>query len=234
MSKYFSNFPAIKYKLSSGPGEATVIRNIFFRFKILDALRQNILIYYDYYVQEDDTPEIISYKYYKNVEMHWLVMMANDIVDPQWDWPLSYQNFQKYLTAKYGDVDQTQRQIHHYELTISRTDSASGLTTDNTMIIDQNTYDNNNLIDVSKHLGIDFDLGQTVLGPQFVETVANEIPIQIITLADGSFVTIKPSAAIVTCYDYENKLNEQKRNIKLISRDYLEQIQTEFQNLSRA
>ncbi len=234
MTNYFSYFPAIKYKLSSKQGESTTIRNIFFRFKILDALRNNILIYYDYYVKEDETPEIIAYKYYKDVEKHWLVMLANDVVDGQFDWPLSYNNFQKYLAAKYGSPEQAQLQLHHYELTINRTNSVSGITISDTMYIDENTYNNNNLIDVSHHLGIDFNLGQTVLGAEYVEAVANEAPTQVLALSDGSYVTIKPTAKIVTCYDYEDQLNEKRRNIKLISREYLEQIQTEFQTLTGA
>lgn len=232
MSKYFSYFPAIKYNLG-GPGSNSItVRNIFFRFKILDALRNNILIYYDYYVKDNETPEDIAVKYYKDVEKHWLVMLANDVVDGQFDWVLSYDNFQKYIENKYGGIPQAQEQIHHYEFTIDRTDSATGTMTNTTYNIDKFTYDNNTLVDVSKHLGIDFVLAQTPLGPQFVDDLTPISPIQTINLQDGTSVFITTQAKPINCYDFEDALNEKKRQIKLISREYLDQIQNEFVNLA--
>lgn len=231
MSKYFSYFPLLNYKLDTAVGtNPVVLRNIFFRFKIIDALRNNILIYYDYYVKDGETPEIIAYKYYKDVEKHWLVMMANNIVDPQFDWPLSYDDFQNFIANKYGSFEQALEQFHHYQLTISRTNSISGITSSTGYTIDANTYNNNNLVDISKHLGLNFILGQTNLGQQLV--MAGFIPSQVINLSDGSSVTISTNAQIVNCYDFENDLNESKKQIKLISRDYLDQIQKEFLTLS--
>ena len=157
-------------------------------------------------------------------------MMANEIVDPQFDWVLSYNNFQKFLTAKYGSPQQAMLQTHHYEMVISRTDSASGITTTSTVDIDHETYANNNLVDVSPHLGIDFILGQTAAGQQFIEQGLNSS--QTFNLVDGTSVFVNTAANIVSCYDFENNQNEKKRQIKLISRQYLDQIQNEFISLS--
>ena len=42
-----------------------------------------------------DTPEIIASKYYGDPEKHWIVLLANDIINPFFDFPLNYQEFEK-------------------------------------------------------------------------------------------------------------------------------------------
>lgn len=231
MPGYFSNFPSINYNLN-GVGNNIIVRNIFFRFKIIEALRSNTILFYDYYVKDNETPEDIANKYYKSSTKHWLVMMANDIVDGQFDWVMDYNTFQQFIISKYGSIAQAQTQTHHYNFTVSRTDSASQTTTTTTYTIDKSTYDQNTLVDISKHLGVDFVTGQTLLGPQFVIADSPLAPSQVINLQDGTSVTIKTVPSIVSCYDFEDQLNEEKRNIKLISREYLDQIQQEFVNLA--
>ncbi len=102
---YFNSFPLITYNLSKYPAQSPLsLRNIFFRLKILDTIKKNALIYYPYYVKDNETPEIIAYKYYNDASKHWLVMLANDIVDPQYDWPLDYNSFIRYIASKYGST----------------------------------------------------------------------------------------------------------------------------------
>jgi hypothetical protein len=54
----------------------------------------------------------------------------------------------------------------------------------------------------------------------------------ILAFDNGSAITEVTARRAVTCYDYELELNESKRNIKLIRREYYDQVMTEFTKLS--
>lgn len=205
MAGYFDNFPMIQYSLGGGIySNPTSVRNIFFRVKILDSVQANSLIYYPYYVKENETPEDIAYKYYKDVTKHWVVLMANNMVDPQFDWPLSYDNFIKYLSLKYGSLAVTYNTIHHFEMMVSKQNNINNPPVITTFTIDQNTYDNSP-------------------GSAFSE----------VNLQDGTTVAITTTTSEIFVYDYESQLNENKRQINLISNQYISQIDAEFLSLTK-
>ncbi|NBR22608.1 MAG: hypothetical protein EBU08_02235, partial [Micrococcales bacterium] len=64
--------------------------------------KNNTAVYYEYNIQDSDTPEIIANKFYGDSEKHWVVMMLNDIVDPQFDWPLDQRTIISYINEKYS------------------------------------------------------------------------------------------------------------------------------------
>lgn len=94
MASYFSKYPKtiINNKLVTD-----IISRAFVRDKYLGKLS----LYYPYELQEGDTPEIIATKYYGDPERHWIVMLANDIVDPFFDFAMDYQVFNEYVDKKY-------------------------------------------------------------------------------------------------------------------------------------
>ena len=63
------------------------------RASVIPSVLNNALVYYSYDVQDGDTPEIIAYKYYGDVNRFWIVLYCNQLNDPQWDWPLSSNKF---------------------------------------------------------------------------------------------------------------------------------------------
>lgn len=202
---YFDSIPTIRYNIGSGPNiNPVTVKDIFFRVKIFDSIRQNTLVYYPYYIKDNETPEDIAYKYYNDPTKNWIVLMANNIVDPQFGWPLSYQNFIRYMDAKYGDINNTYETIHHYEKNILREGSNFGsLPQIDTFIIDYNTFKNT---------------------PEF--------SFQEINLQDGTTVAITTTTTPIFIFDYENDINEAKKQINLISNQYINQIQNEFLSLT--
>lgn len=140
MAKYFDKFPLIPYNIAgTKPNEYQAATNIFFRLRFLRGVLSNFSAYLDYIVQDGDTPEILAEKIYGDPEAHWMILYANDIVDPQFDWPLSNRDFNNYINAKYGSSANAQIQIHHYEKVIERTESVSGLKTTTRFNIDYST-----------------------------------------------------------------------------------------------
>jgi len=135
--QYFNSLPkVVQIDSKSVP---TVLTNIMARSSIIPSLLKNPMVFYRYDVQDDDTPEIVADKYYGSSYRYWIVLYANQLTDPQWDWPLSGYNFQKYIENKYQEFDPYST-VHHYEKIITQYDYNTDTTTTNTIIIDEDTY----------------------------------------------------------------------------------------------
>ena len=86
MAHYFKPFPKIDYDLKKN-GKSNSLTNITLRFKVQEALLSQSVIYYDYQVQEEDRPDIVAELYYLDSTLDWLILIVNDIIDPQFEWP---------------------------------------------------------------------------------------------------------------------------------------------------
>ena len=111
------------------------------RASIKPSLLTNSLLFYTYDIQDEDTPEIVAYKYYGDAYRYWIVLYVNEMMDPQWSWPLSAKNFEFYVQQKYVPNSPTD-QIHHYEKIITQIDLNTNTETVNVVEIDVDTYDN--------------------------------------------------------------------------------------------
>lgn len=206
MGKFFDQFPKVLYDTEgTRSGSYDVLTNIFVRIGIFADIKNNNGVYYPYLVQEGDTPEMIADKYYGDSQFHWVVLMMNDIVDPFYDWPLDSGPFNKYITTKYGSTDTAQSQIHHYEKQIVRLDSASQVSTTSKMVIDANTY--------------------TELASSTFNTY---------DLSNGTTVQETVTKNAVTCWTWELEQNENKRSIKLLKKEYIEQVKQQFESIMQA
>jgi len=135
--KYFSTLPKVLY--TDVAGNSKVMTNLMARASIKPTLLNNPVVFYPYDIQDGDTPEIIAHKYYGDVYRYWIILYVNEMLDPQWDWPLSSNNFDNYIQQKYPTIN-VYTTLHHYEKTITQVDSGTNIITTNTLIIDQDTY----------------------------------------------------------------------------------------------
>ena len=144
--QYFNTLPKI---IKTDENSVSILMtNLMARASIIPELLKNPLVYYEYNIQEGDTPEIIAYKYYGDSYRYWIVLFANEVLDPQWGWPMSNDVFEAYLLNKYGPEFPINSEIHHYEEIDTQYDSSTLTTTVNTTIISQNTY--NSLVTSTK------------------------------------------------------------------------------------
>ena len=201
MAKYFSKFPNINYSLNGLNG--VILKDIMVRIKMSDSILNNTLLYYKYDVQEGDTPEIIAEKYYGDAEKHWLVLMSNSIMDPFYEWPLTYQNFLAFINDKYGSQAAALSTVHHYEKIVTSFDSLSNNTTTNVYKIDLTAYN-------------------SMQAEPF--TVSK-------SFSNGRAVTVTTSRRIIDSFDYENSLNESRRNIQLLKATFAFQAENELNRL---
>ena len=109
---YFDRFPTVPYD-ALGNGNPKAVTNLLRRVAVRAKIRNNTALYDTYEVKEGETPELIAHKLYGDSELHWVIMLFNDVNDRYHDWPMSGNQFNAYLLDKYDNVDG----IHHYEIT---------------------------------------------------------------------------------------------------------------------
>jgi len=214
--KYFDLFPKVSYDIAGNQySNYQSVTNIFFRIRMLQEVLGNISAYYEFIIREGDTPEILAEKIYGSPEAHWIILMANNIVDAQFEWPLDSRSFNNYIIGKYGSIATAKTTIHHYEKVITREESQSGLTTETRFIVNQEKL-TDNALDVP----YDYYEGSGSLPEtQSVETF---------NLSDGTTVIQTTYRDEISNYDYEDQLNDSRRTIKMIKPEYYSQIMSEF------
>lgn len=217
MAKFFDLFPKITYDIEGKQlTNYQVTTNIFFRLHIIRSVLGNISAYYEYIVRDTDTPEILAEKIYKDPEAHWVILMANEIVDVQYDWPLTTTDFNKYIIKKYGSIANAKTQIHHYEKVVNRTEQLTGIDTETRFVINENKLTTNTP-------DVPYDYYDNLPETQEVNTY---------NLENGSTVVEIVRRDAISCYDYEDQMNEKKRNIKIIKPEYYPQILNEFNTMT--
>ena len=109
---YFNSFPIIFYD-SVGDLKFKDVTNLLRRVGLRAKIKSNSLLFDTYNVKEGETPEIIASRLYGNPELHWVILLLNDITDRYHQWPMSTPQFLDYINDKYDNPDG----IHHYETT---------------------------------------------------------------------------------------------------------------------
>jgi len=202
--QYFDTLP--KMILTNDNGVSTIMTNLMARVSIVPEILKNPMVYYKYDVQDGDTPEIVAHKYYDDPYRYWIVLFANKMLDPQWDWPLNSLQFNEYVNEKYGN---TLSNLHHYEKVITKT--TRGTDEDQTVV-------ESFIISGEEFVGLLYS------HPFGID------PVRTFPLSTGVVdITIQPTP--VTNYDYELNLNESKRNINILNSKYVDQLEKEFQDL---
>ena len=95
MSEYFDKFPLIQY-------QDAVARNLTRRVNFMKNTVTKPFVFLPYTIEDDMRPEDVAYYYYGSTDYTWLVYLANNIIDPYHQWPLSQDNFHKYMIEKYA------------------------------------------------------------------------------------------------------------------------------------
>jgi hypothetical protein len=209
MSKYFNYFPKTAYFLEENVISADFVTNITARFGFEQSFKNNSVVYYEYDIQDGDTPEIIASKMYGSPERHWAVLMVNDIIDGQFDWPLDQRTIIKYINDKYSanaNVGQSgitwaQGNIQSYYKIETRTTNSTNTKLETKIQVDANTY-------------------------------ANVVQSNVVkTLSSGQTITVTVTKETKTYYDYEVELNESKRKIKILRPEFVPPLEQQIRSV---
>ena len=185
---YFNNLPEFEYinrtKEGRSEGDYTTVKNFFKRGKLREDIFQDLTFFTKFIVEGDDRPDNVATKVYDDPTLDWVVLMANNIVNVQSEWPMSQADFFTYVTDKYDSEETLYSGIHHYE-------SREVKTTDGSIIIPR-----------GERVGV----GQSV--SYYDDLLGQHVRATDITIP-------------VTNFDYEEKLNNDKRNIFILKISYL-------------
>lgn len=99
----FNNFPLIAYTFNEDKNtdEYKLVTNILARFKLRRNFVEDSTFFYSYEIQDFETPDILASQIYGNPNLHWLVLVANDIRDPYNEWPKEQNTLNAYIQKKY-------------------------------------------------------------------------------------------------------------------------------------
>jgi hypothetical protein len=97
---YFREFPTVII-------DNQEVLDITRKVRLSSTFKLSATDYSDYSLSEGDKPEDIAYYYYDNAEYAWLVLLANDIVDPYTQWYKSTQELESYIKAQYETASGT-------------------------------------------------------------------------------------------------------------------------------
>ena len=172
---YFSKFPLMTYDIK-GNKVRKLLPDILRRVKLRSTIKSGGMLFDKYDVKEGERPEDVAYKWFGDPELHWVILMTNNVTDRYYGWPMNSVQFAEFLTDKYGAGSEDA--IHHYEITKS-----SGRTTS------KGPSDYSHLVEVNS----DTD-----------------------------------NASSISNREYEERIQDNKRQIKLLDKRYLNAFIEEF------
>jgi hypothetical protein len=111
---YFSKFPLLTYDIK-GDKVRKLLPDILRRVKLRALVKSGGILFDKYDVKNGEKPEDVAYKWFGDAELHWVILMTNNITDRYYEWPMNQAQFAEFLTDKYDNPDG----IHHYEITKS-------------------------------------------------------------------------------------------------------------------
>ncbi len=145
MANYFTNLPKVGYDINgTGKDSFLSVTNIMKSVRFKPSVLEDITDYYPYFVKEGERPDIIAHAQYGNIGYAYLIMLVNDIYDPNFDWPLSAQIFEKFIINKYGSVTTAISGVKHYyqivRAEVARTGTSERIP-EVKFVVDETTYD---------------------------------------------------------------------------------------------
>lgn len=177
--KYFNDFNKIEYTLAAD-GKQRTVTNIFHRFQPIKSVLDRVTLFYPHTVKDHETPEMVSHTYYGATEYAWIIQAFNQHIDRYFDWPMSYDVFNKYIENKYGSEQAAKQTVKYYYHDICK----------KTL-----TYDG-----------------------KIIPEIKNIIDYNIYTTLDND------ERSLEYVWDWEDRLNEARRQIKIIDAVYINQI----------
>ena len=175
---YFNRFPLMAYDMA-GNQNYKLLPNILKRVKLRSGLRSGTFMFDNYDVKDGERPEDVAFKWFGDAQLHWVILMTNNITDRYYQWPLSQPQFAEHLTDKYGAGSEDA--VHHYEITQTSGPTSSNGPNDYSHMVECNSDETN--------------------------------------------------PTIITNREYEERKQDEYRQIRLLDKRYLDTFVEEFDNL---
>ena len=206
MSNYFRKLPDFEY-VSRLPdakiSDYITVKNIFKKNELSKDIRDEATVFTEYQIVGDDRPDNVAFEIYKDSNLDWLILLCNNIINIQSEWPLLQNDFDRFLLDKYAIFDTTlytsaynylYSGIHHYET--------------------KEIKDSNGVVVVPQGLEVASDYSIT-----YWDTTVN------------GYVAQTDVPTPVTNYEYESDIENRKRNIRILKPIYLNIVRDDMKEL---
>ena len=137
---FFQKFPMLAYDITNTENYK-LLPDILRRVKIRTAINSASMLFDQYDVREGEKPEDIAFKWFGDAELHWIILMTNNVTDRFYQWPMTQPQFAEFLTDKYGAGNEDG--IHHYEITKSSGKTSSSGPNDYSHLVEVNSDTDN-------------------------------------------------------------------------------------------
>jgi hypothetical protein len=196
MSNYFQRLPDFEY-VSRLPNakisDYVRVKNLFKRGVLREDIFQNLSFFTKYKIEGNDRPDNVAADVYGDSTLDWVVLITNNIINIQSEWPMSQTDFDAFLLEKYGNYDTLYSGIHHYET--------------------EEVKNSDDVVIVPAGFQVESDYSVT-----YYDFLTN------------TNVTRTPVIA-VTNYEYEEGLENDKRNIFILKSRYLNVILDDMEDM---
>ena len=119
MASYFRQVPNFEY-VSRDIGDKYIseyipVKNLFKRGKLREDIFGNLSFFEKYSIIGDERPDNVAFKFYDEETLDWVVLLSNNILNIQSEWPMTQTTFEQVMLEKYGSYEELYSGIHHYE-----------------------------------------------------------------------------------------------------------------------
>ncbi len=191
MSNYFSKVPDFDY-VSRLPGaqigDYIRVKNIFKGASIREDILEDLTLFTKYQIVGNNRPDNVAFDFYGNSNLDWVVLKCNNIINVQSEWPMTQEDFDRYLLEKYKSYDNLYNGIHHYETKEIKNSTGVIMVPEGKIVPKDYTF---------SYFDAALGEGQT-------------------SLIKEDYMTTE-----VTNYQYEEKIENEKRNIFLLKPLYI-------------
>ena len=198
MSNYFQQIPDFEY-VSRLPdakiSDYIKVKNLFKRGELRSDIFQDLATFEKYQIMGDDRPDNVANKFYQDSDLDWLVLICNNIINVQTEWPLMQRDFERFLLDKY-ETHAALEDIHHYET--------------------QEIKNSKGVVMLEKGLEVASDMTFSYYDWW---------------LDEQQNITNSNTVTAVTNYQYEEKIEDAKRNIYLLKTRYISLVIDDMEQL---
>jgi len=197
---YFRELPNIEYlsPLSdrNSASEYIQAKNLFKRVKLRSDFYNSFTNFEKYQITEGERPDQVALELYGSPQLDWVVLISANIVNVRDQWPLSNKDMYDFVENAYGDE---MNSVRFYE-TIEVKDSKGRLVMPEKQVVDRNFKSPRPTTETAESYVQFWDSG--------LEQVVTKYNIT------------RP----VTNFEYEMRLNDEKRGIYVLRPSYLQQL----------
>ncbi len=210
---YFGKYEYVNYTFPDG--KQRFFKNLSIRLDLLDRVKKEDTRFQSFYVQDGDTPDIISQKVYDTPMFHWCILLANNITNIYTQWPKTNRQLENFLVEKYKKI----LTMRDSDIVLSR----------------EKTLEFINFVGTPSNQFQDSDNGVLYRPRHFTDSNNNIYSYESAfgqALDAFGRVIVRPTFTPVSIFTYEFDLNEVSRDIVIPSAALVEQMERELRLLT--